>query len=208
MRIAIFGGTGKTGLHLVQQALDAGDEVVALARTVSKLTISHQHLKIVQGDILDAAGIEQTIQGVDTVLSLLGPKDNKPTFTISQGTAHILSAMKKHNVQRIIVVAGAGVRDPNDKPKLIDHFFGLLLSVLSKNAVADMKRAIDLVRQSDLDWTVVRVPMLTDQPRQDSLKIGYVGDITTRLSRADMAAFVLKQVRDKTYIGKAPAISN
>lgn len=195
-------------MHLVQQALDAGHEVVALVRTPSKFTIHHDRLKVVQGDVLNDTSVEQTIQGVDVVVSVLGPTDNKPTFSISQGTAHILNAMTKHNVRRFIVSVGAGVRDAKDKPKLIDRFFGLLLNVLSKNAFADMQRAIDLVRQSDRDWIVVRVPRLNNEPAQNTLKIGYVGEIDTRISRADMAAFMLKQLTDKTYVGKAPAISN
>ncbi|MBA3872273.1 MAG: SDR family oxidoreductase [Anaerolineae bacterium] len=208
MKIAIFGGTGKTGQHLVQQALDAGHEVVMLARTPSNFTIRHPKLTVLQGDILDAEHVEAVIQGTDAVMSVLGPRSNKPEFVISQGIDHILNAMKQHNVRRIIISAGAGVRDPLDKPKFIDHLFGFLLNLLSKNAVEDMKQVVAKVRDSDRDWSVIRVPMLTDQPPQGTLKIGYVGDITSRLSRADMAAFMLKQLDDDTYLKKAPAISN
>ncbi len=208
MKIAIFGGTGKTGQHLVQQTLDAGHEVVMLARNPATFTIQHPNLTVLQGDILDAERVEATIQGVAAVMSVLGPRSNKPEFVISRGTDHILNAMKRHNVRRIIISAGAGVRDPLDKPKFIDHLFGFLLNLLSKNAVEDMKQVVAKVRHSDRDWSVIRVPMLTDQPSQDTLKVGYVGDITSRLSRADMAAFMLKQLDDNTYLRKAPAISN
>lgn len=208
MRTAIFGGTGKTGQHLVKQALDGGHKVVMLARNPVTFTIQHPNLTILQGDILDAERVEATIEGVDAVISVLGPRSNNPEFVISQGTDHILNAMKRHNVQRIIISAGAGVRDPLDKPKFIDHLFGFLLNLLSKNAVEDMKQVVAKVRHSDRDWSVIRVPMLTDQPSQGTLKIGYVGDITSRLSRADMAAFMLKQLDDDTYLKKAPAISN
>lgn len=208
MKVAIFGGTGKTGQHLVQQALGLGHEVVVLARTPSNFTIQHPKLTVLQGDIVDAARVEATILGADAVVSVLGPRSNKPEFIISKGTEHILNAMKQHNVRRIIISAGAGVRDPHDKPNFIDHFFGFLLNLLSKNAVEDMKQVVDKVRNSDRDWFVIRVPMLTDQAAQATLKIGYVGDITPRLSRADMAAFMLKQLDDDTYLRKAPAISN
>lgn len=208
MKLVIFGATGKTGQKLVSQAIDNGHEVIALARTPSKFAISHKSLKVMQGNILDAAVVDVAIQGADAVVSALGPIGNKPTFEISQGMTHILNAMKKHNVRRLIVAAGAGVRDPLDKPKFIDHVFGLLLRLLSKNAVEDMKRTVNLVRQSDCEWTVVRVPRLNNNPQQDKLKVGYIQDITTQVSRADMAAFMLKQLTDKTYIGQAPAISN
>lgn len=208
MKLAVFGATGKTGQLLVQQALAAGHQVVALARTSANLAVKHDRLQIVSGDILNAEQVDRVVQGTDAVLSVLGPRSNKPEFIISQGMDQILQAMQRHGVRRIIISAGAGVRDPRDKPKLVDRFFGLLLNLISKNAVEDMKQVVAKVRASDRDWIVVRVPMLTDEPAQGQLKIGYVGDIDPRLSRADMAAFMLKQLGDDTYLRQAPAISN
>jgi putative NADH-flavin reductase len=208
MKLAVFGGTGKTGQHVIQQALDAGHEVVTLARMPSKVTTRHPNLKLIQGDILNIDRVEETIQGVDAVISVLGPSTNKPDFTISQGMNYILKAMWKHSVRRIIMSAGAGIREPQDSPNLVDHFFGFLLSVLAKNVVADMQQAVAKVKASDLDWTVVRVPMLTEVPAQGNLKIGHVGDIGPRIGRADLATFMLDQVNDKTYVHRLPAISN
>lgn len=209
MKIAVFGGTGRTGAHVVQQALDAGHEVVALARTPSKVSIQHDKLTIVQGDIQDAAAVEKTVQGVDAVVSVLGPVSNTPDYIISQGTNHIINAMKKQNVKRLVISAGAGVRDPKDTPGLLDKFVALLLNLVSKHVVEDMRRVVQQVRNSDRDWTVVRVPMLTDQPPTGDLIVSYVGQgMKPRLSRADMASFMLKQLQDDTYVRQAPAISN
>lgn len=208
MRIAVFGATGKTGRHIVEQALNAGHVVTALARTPGKLNIAHDRLSVVQGDLANPDAIARVVSGADAVISVLGPTNNKPERTISAGMRLILDAMRAHNVKRLIISAGAGVRDPLDKPKLIDRFFGLVLRLVSANVVADMEETVALVRASDRDWTVVRVPMLTDAPPTGSIKVGYVGDISPRISRADMAAFMLKQIEDKTYVGKAPAISN
>jgi len=208
MKIAVFGGTGKTGQHVVEQALAAGHDVVALVRTPTKMTLTHDHLTVIQGDILDAAAVTETIQGADAVVSTLGPSNNKPERTISQGMDNILSAMQAHDVRRLVISAGAGVRDPQDKPKLIDRFFGFLLKTLSGNVVADMIETVEKVRASDREWVIVRVPMLTDQPAQGNLIVGYVGDIKPRISRADMAAFMLQQVQEDSYLRQAPAISN
>ncbi len=208
MKVAIFGGSGKTGQHLVQQALDAGYEVAALVRTPSKLAVQHTDLSVIQGDILDAQCVEETVRGADAVISVLGPNNNKPEFTISRGMEHILAVMHRHNVRRLIISTGAGVREPEDRPRLVDRFFGLLLRVISKNVVADMEQVVHKVKTSDLDWTIVRVPMLTDEPAQEQLKIGFVGDTGPRLSRADMAAFMLKQAEDNQHLQKSPAISN
>lgn len=209
MKMIIFGATGKTGQHLVSQALDQGYEVIAFARTPSRLNIQHPHLTSLQGDIQDAAKVAEAIAGVDAVISVLGPMPNQIEFAVSKGMQNILTAMQKQGVRRLIISAGAGVRDPQDKPKLIDHVFGFLLHLLSRHAVEDMTRVVGLVRASDRDWTVVRVPRLTDAPATGKIRIGYLGpDVGVQLSRADMAAFMLQQVNDKAYLRKAPVISN
>ncbi len=208
MKVAVFGGTGKTGQHIVQQALDAEHKVNALARTPSKLASQNQNLTVIQGDILDYDNVAKTIHGTEAVISVLGPTENKPTYTISKGMDNILKAMTVHDVSRLIISAGAGIRDPNDNPKIIDRFFGFLLNIISKHVVADMEQVVAKVKTSDRNWTVVRVPMLTDQPAQETLIVGYVGDINPRISRADMASFMLKQLNDDTHFSQLPAISN
>jgi putative NADH-flavin reductase len=208
MHIAVFGATGQTGLQLVQQALQAGHEVVAFARNPSKLGISHERLHSVQGDISDKATVTTAIQGANAVVSALGPSSNKPDFAVSQGMTNILSAMQQHNVRRLVISAGAGVRDPQDNPKLVDRFFGIVLRLVSGNVVADMEKTVALVRASDRDWTVVRVPRLTNGPATGQYKIGYVGDIGTQITRADLAAFMLRQLSDTQFVRAAPAISN
>jgi putative NADH-flavin reductase len=208
MKIAIFGGSGRTGQHIVEQALQAGHKVQALVRTPSKVQIKHDNLMLIQGDILDGDAVARTITGTDAVMSVLGPISNKPDFTISKGTDLMLNAMRQNDVDRIIISAGAGVRDPQDKPKFIDKLASFVLNLVSKNVVADMKQVVDKVRQSGMTWTVVRVPMLTDEPAKGTFKVGYVGDISPRLSRADMAHFMLEQLQSDTWHKAAPAISN
>jgi putative NADH-flavin reductase len=209
MKITIFGATGKTGALVVEQALAAGHTVHALARTPSKLAIANERLTIIQGDIGNAAQVAQAVQGADAVISVLGPTSNAPDFQVSHGTANILAAMQAQGVRRLIVSAGAGVRDPHDTPKLFDKAIVALLQVVSKNVYADMQRVVETVRASDRDWTIVRVPMLTDGAKTGTVRVGYVGKgIGTRITRADLAAFMLEQLQDNTYLRQAPAISN
>lgn len=209
MRIAVFGATGKTGASLVEQALAAGHEVVAFARTPSKLTASSERLTVVQGDIGNSDKVAQAIQGADAVISVLGPTSNAPDFQVSRGMANILAGMQAHGVRRLIVSTGAGVRDPNDSPKLFDRVIAALLQVVSKNVYADMQRVVDRVRASDRDWTIVRVPMLTDGAKKGTVRVGYVGKgVGARLTRADLADFMLAQMQIQTYLHQAPAVSN
>ena len=175
MKIAIFGGTGRTGKQIVDQALANGYELKVLARTPSKLVLQNEALTVIEGNITDAQEVEETIKGVDAVISVLGPTSNEPVFEVSRGMEHILAAMKKEGVRRLIISAGAGVGDPKDEPKLINHLINFLLKLMAKNVLEDMSRTVKIVRESDLDWTVVRMPMLTDDPETGQVKVGYVG---------------------------------
>ncbi len=209
MKLSIFGGTGHTGRHVIKQALAAGHEVTALARTPSKFGTQLESLQIVEGDIENAAKVAEAIQDAEAVISVLGPTSNTPDHQVSKGTSHILEAMEKYGVQRLVISAGVGVKDPNDVPTPISKIIGILLKLFSRHVYEDMVETVDLVRKSKLDWTIVRVPMLTDEAATGDIKIGFVGKGTGRkISRADMAAFILKQVSDETYLCQAPVISN
>ncbi|HZQ06479.1 MAG TPA: SDR family oxidoreductase [Anaerolineae bacterium] len=209
MKLALFGATGKTGKYLVEQALAEGNYVTVLVRNPSKLSVQHPHLTVVPGDVGNVAAVEQTIAGAEAVISVLGPTSNAPAFQVSAGMQNILAAMKKEGVRRLVVSVGAGVGDPNDEPKLFHHLMNFILNLTARNVYEDMKRVVDLVRASNLDWTIVRVPMLTDAPKTGQVQVGYVGKgMGLRITRADMADFILKQVRERQFVGQAPAISN
>ena len=207
--VAIFGATGRAGQHLVRQALERGDYVCVLARHPGKLAVQNERLVVIQGSLSDTARVEQVVAEADAVLSVLGPTSNEPTFAISQGTTTIIKAMKQHGVKRLVISAGAGVGDPGDAPKLFNKLINVALKATARNVYEDMLKTVTLVRESGLDWTVVRVPRLTDTPPTGTVRVGMVGQGTgANLSRADMAEFMLKQVDDFRHLRKAPVISN
>lgn len=206
--VAIFGGTGKTGRHLVEQALGAGHRVAVLARTPDKLDLQHERLRVVKGDVLDPVAVAATIEGATAVLSALGPTKNVPDYQVSRGTAHVLGAMREHGVRRIVLSAGAGVGAEGDQPKLVNHLISFALKLAARHVLEDMTRTVDSVRASDLDWTVVRVPMLTDGPATGRVRVGHVGVNTgPRIARADLARFMLEQLDDPTHVRASPVIS-
>jgi putative NADH-flavin reductase len=209
MQLTLFGATGKTGRHVLEQALAQGHCVTALVRNTDKLSIRHDRLKAIQGDVRNAAQVAQAVAAAEAVISVLGPSSNRPELAVSQGIDNILAAMRQHGVRRLIQTAGAGVRDPRDQPTLVHAFFGILVRLLTPNVLADMVQVVQKVRASGLDWTVVRVPRLTDDPARGNVRVGYVGkDVGPSLARADLADFVLKQLEDNTYLSQAPAVSN
>ncbi len=207
MKLAILGASGKTGIPLVQQALEGGHHVVALVRTPSKLPIQHANLTVIQGDAMNADDTDKAIQGVDAVVNALGHVKGSPENLQVTVITNVLKSMEKHKVKRLITLTGAGVRDPQDKPKVIDHVFGFLLKMVSGKVLEDSAAYINLVRQSKTDWTVIRGPRLTEGEHTGKAKMGYVGaESGTSISRADLAELMLKQLTDSTYVKKAPAV--
>jgi uncharacterized protein YbjT (DUF2867 family) len=210
MRITIFGATGKTGQLLTQLALEEGHEVVVYARNPAKLGIKDDWLKIVQGELHNHLAIEEAVKGSQAVISLLGPTGPSNGLPISKGMQNILRSMKKFGVKRIIATATPSATDPQDSFDLKFKLAVLLVRVLISSAHQDIIRTAEAIRATDLDWTIVRLPLLNSKPRQGRVYVGYMGDgkINFCLSRADLAEFLLAQLEEETLFRQAPVISN
>ncbi len=145
MKVVIFGASGGTGRELVRQALDAGHDVTAFVRDVTRLGVTHERLRVAQGDVRHAAAVSATTAGQDAVLSALGP--SKPDFdAMTVGARNILAAMNEHGVRRLVTLTGAGVPDSNARPKLFNHVISFLLKRISPGVLEDATRHVELVR--------------------------------------------------------------
>ena len=218
MKLVIFGASGRTGRLLVEKALAAGHIITAFVRVHVKLPIRHERLHIIQGDIYEAASVESAIAGQEAVINVIGPQKGGPKDILAVSAYHILHGMEKHNVHRFVTIIAAWVGDPNDKPKLADKVITTKLRLFAKDTWQASLRYADVVRASDADWILVRVPTLTDSAREilpedtvteQNICVGYLGaGVGNRLQRADLAGFMLQQLEDNTYLHKAPVISN
>jgi putative NADH-flavin reductase len=208
MKIAIFGASGRTGVPLVRQALDAGYEVTAFVRDRSKLPVQHERLTVVEGDVSDQAAVERAVSGADAVISALGPSKTSPKNMMETAAKTIITAMRKHGVTRLVSVTGAGVPAPQDQPKLVNHIFSFALGLLAADVLRDSKAHVSTIEGSGLEWVVVRVPRLTDDPPTGKIRVGWAGVNTgTTIGRADVASFMLKQVTDASHLRQMPMIS-
>ncbi|TCJ15950.1 SDR family oxidoreductase [Rubrobacter taiwanensis] len=209
MRVAVFGATGRTGRLVVERLLEEGHEVIAFVRDPSKILEGHdEKLRTVRGDVLDAAAVEEVVEEVDAVLVALGHTKTSPKDVQARGTQNIVAAMRRHGVRRLISLTGAGVRDPQDEPKVVDRAITGLLKLLQRDVLEDAERHAEIIRNSGLDWTLVRVPRLVDGERTGEYRAGYIGkDSGTRISRADVADFMVRQLTDDTYLRRAPVVS-
>ena len=208
MKIVVFGASGGLGKHVVEQALSEEHIVTTFVRTPVRLGIQHQNLTAFQGDVMDAAAVERAIAGHDAVISVLGPTRPPVPHMMETAAKNIVTAMQKQGIRRIISTTGAGVRQPEDQPKFIDHFIGFLLNLLAKEVVIDSAANVKIIQSSGLDWTIVRFPRLMDGARTGKYRVGYVGkDSSSQLSRADGADFVLKELVEKKWLRKLPVVS-
>jgi len=208
MKIIVFGASRGVGLKVVEQALEAGHIVTAFVRSPEKFGVKHANLMVFKGDSMDAAAVEKAIAGHEAVISALGPTRPPVPQMMEISAKNIVAGMKKHGVRRLVSTTGAGVRQPEDKPKFADHLIGFLLNLLAKDVVLDSAENVKVIQASDLDWTVVRYPRLMDGEHTRKYRVGFVGkDSGTQLSRADGADFVLKELTEKKWLRKLPLAS-
>lgn len=208
MKLLIFGPTGDTGRQLVEQALAQGHVVTAFARNPEKLDLKHGNLQVFEGDVMDFASVEEAMQDQDAVLCSLGvPASNKNNVR-ANGTRNIIRAMEKVNVRRFICQTSLGYGD--SRALLPFHMKYLVAPLILRYVFADHELQEDYIKQSHLDWTIVRPGNLTNGHRTSVYRHGFgTSEKATKLkiSRADVADFMLKQLTDDTYLHKTPGVS-
>jgi putative NADH-flavin reductase len=204
MKIAVFGASGKTGILIVFQALNQGHQVTAFSRQASKVTIKHDRLRIVEGDVMDLNKVSEAVEGQDAVLCALGNDKNKPSTTLSEGTRNILIAMEAKGVKRFICMSSAGILG-NDG----GFWFGKIIMPLFLNHVfEDKKRQMKVIQESQADWVIIRPTGLTDSPKTNTYKINLEIPTSKSIPRADVADFMIRLVTDKKYDRQMPALSS
>jgi putative NADH-flavin reductase len=203
MQIALFGATGGTGRQVLDQALALEYAVSALVRDPSKLA-EQAGLTLAVGDVLDQAATTRCIQGADAVICVLGSHGSREPIE-ALGTRVILEAMRDTGVRRLIAVTSLGVGDSREQ---INWAFRVVMDLTLKPIMMAKEEQERLIKASDLDWTIVRPGGLTDGPRTGAYRFGRDRSIKGgRISRADVADFVLRQLTDPTFIHQTPAVS-
>ena len=196
MKIIVFGATGGVGKSVVAQALEAGLEVTAFVRTPSKMDITHENLKLIQGNAFNQEEVSAAIVGHDAVVSCIGSNQGmKESTEIQEMTKNIVDGMKKHNVERIIYTASAGIH------KEIPGVSGKLVMFMLKNPLKDHRAAVDYIQANRLNYTIVRPMGLTDQPFTGKYResASSVPEKSRTIPRADVAHFILKALTDPNY---------
>ena len=217
MRFLILGATGPSGILITQKTLELYPEasIIIFARSPNKVPeeiANNPAVTLIKGEFTDLHILSTAIQGVNVVLSALGPSATHPPGNIiATFYSHLIELMIQHNIKRILVLGTTSISDPKDKFSLI---FKLLIAGVrfgAHNAYLDVVAIGEVIRTKGdvLDWTIVRVPLLTNNDSEEVVA-GHVGDGITGiyLSRKAYAAFTVHEVENMEWIKEAPLISS
>ena len=211
MKIVIFGANGATGRVLTRQALDAGHSVTAVTRHPETFPFRDARLNVMGGDVYDLALVERAVAGQDAVLSTLGvPFSRKPITIYSRGMANIVQAMKRAGVRRVVCVSSsaAGTNHDTGAGFIFDKILQpIVMSTIGQTTYADMKQMETFVRESDVDWTIIRPSGLFETETVTDYRVAEDHIRRQFTSRADLADCMLKQLNTEQYSRKIIAVA-
>ncbi|CAL1239691.1 NAD(P)-dependent oxidoreductase [Candidatus Methylocalor cossyra] len=207
MKLLVIGGSRGIGRQLVEQALQAGHEVTVLARDPRRLA-PHERLRSMPGDVLDADAVRRAMAGQQAVCLSLGiPPTWKPVTVFSQGTANTLQAMGEAGVRRLVCVTGIGAGDSKGHGGFL--YDRIAQPLLLRTIYQDKDRQEALIKASGLDWVIVRPGFLTNGPLTGRYRVltDLTGVTAGRISRADVAHFLLQALASDRYLGQTPLLT-
>ena len=210
MRVLIVGASKGIGLETTRQALDAGHDVRALARSATAIAVTNPSLEKIRGDALKTEDVEAALVGVDVVIQTLGVGLGdlfRPVHLFSDATRVLIAAMRSQGVKRLICVTGFGAGDSRASISCLQR---LPFQIVFGRAYDDKSLQEKLIKESELDWTIARPGVLTNGPRTGRYRIIVEASQWRNgiISRADVAEFIVRQIGDQAYIHKTPVLIN
>ena len=210
MRLAVLGATGSVGGELVTQALAAGHEVTALVREHPKPGKIDNRVALVLGNATSPEAVRRTVEGSDAVVSALGHAKGVPDDLLAHAGSNMIAAMRANGVERLVVLSSPAVADAADRPSLLYRAALFLMRLVIRSIVRDHLEQARLIEESGLAWTIVRGPIVfTDGPSTGRYHAGPIGrDSGLRISRADLAEFMLATATNGGFIQMKPLVSH
>lgn len=210
MKVVVFGATGRSGRRVVERALNQGHEVTGIARTPSKMEMTHKRLTLVQGNILDYDSFANVLQGQDAVVSTVGKGERFGSVELySEGIKNVISAMEEYGLSRLVAITSGGTYPGWDRKNSI--FYELCIKrILLRGEYADMRRMENLIMETDLDWTIVRPSGLSDEEGTGEYrtKVGYSILESNTTTRDDLAEFIVDELESNQFVREGVAVVN
>jgi len=208
-RLALFGATGRTGRQILLQAKEKSLSVSVLARVPDMLESLRESVSVTAGTVMDLQAVRRVISGSTAVLSVIGRDKGSPADLMTAAAANMITAMRGEHVDRLVVLSNTAIEDPTDRLPMIHRIFRGILPRVNKPLTLDSVAAAKIIEDSGLDWTIVRAPLLTDGPRTSHYRVGPLeAGMPVRISRADVAEFMLSCVLERKFVRDRPAIGS
>jgi putative NADH-flavin reductase len=206
-KIAVIGGSGKAGQYLINELINRGFEISALLRNPEKLVIENPLLTKIKGDVRNYSDVLNLLGGCDALVSALGqPKKEPPVF--SEATRNILKAMSERTINRYIAITGLTIDTPADRKSGKTKMLSWLMRTSFPAIINDKQLEYSLLTQSDLDWTLCRLPMIELTGPAGDVKVSLFDCPGKKISAADLALFVVDQLISTEYLKQAPFLAN
>ncbi len=209
MKLIIFGATGTIGNHIIEQSLDKGHEVSAFSRNRKHLNkFNHSKLNKIEGDVFNPKDVQNAIKGQDVAIIVLGSGKSRKTVVRSKGTQNIIKEMKTNGVKRLICQSTLGAGE--SKGNLNFFWKNIMFGWFLKQVLLDHELQEEYVKNSGLNWTIVRPAAFTDGEKTEKFRHGFSSvdkSVKLKIARADVANFILQQLDSSMYLFKSPGLS-
>jgi putative NADH-flavin reductase len=211
MNVLVLGANGAVGQLVLNDLLEANHQVTALVRNASTIQKNHRRLTLVQGNPTNVAELEDVLPGQEVVVSTLGARTNKKTTLRADVARNVTAGMKRHGVRKLVWLDAAGVGSSKDFVRRSSFFFGrIIIPLFLDNMYEDAAVADDLIEKSGCEWVIVRPMSFTNRPKTGNISVVTDMSLTVqlrlRISRADVAAFLVEQVVEDERVGQMPVI--
>ena len=204
--LAVLGGTGMVGGHILQLALEQGYPLRVLSRSPEKLAYLGDRITIINGDARDPAVINQLLKGSHVVISALGPGKNAPPDLTTAVSRNVLKAMRAQGVSRYLVVSGAGVVTPLDQRNFTGWSTRQMARVRYPKLLRDRQNEYSLIAASEIHWTVARCPLIDSGFSHQAARTSLTSPEGFRVKAGALARFLLNEVAEPTYVQQAPFV--
>jgi putative NADH-flavin reductase len=202
MKLLVVGASHGIGLEILNQGVSAGHHISAFARRPESISLSSETLRIIKGDILDKQSVDEAVKGQDAICITIGVKPTlQPVSVFSEGTKVVVEAMKKHSCKVLICITGIGAGDSRGHGGFL--YDRIINPLLLRKMYEDKDRQEEIVRNSGLEWTIVRPGFLTNGPKTGQYQVlsDMSGVKANKISRADVADFILQEIVQRKHRG-------
>jgi nucleoside-diphosphate-sugar epimerase len=207
-KIAVIGGAGKSGIYLVKALLRHGFPLRVLLLHPENFTLTNPLIEIVPGDVRDYKTVESLFEGCRAVVSTLGYTKGETVPVFSAATLNIIKAMKVHQINRYVVTTGLNVDTPEDHKSPQTQFATDWMRTNYPQSTLDKQVEYEELVKSDVDWTLVRLPMINQTDEMPEIKVSLEDCPGDKISATSLAEFIIRQLPDETYVRQAPFIAN